>query len=230
MKAIIFDLDNTLYDQNTFTYSAFKKISKYLKKKYDVNWRESYRFMRKVWKKRGGMYGHLFDDVAKKFKLRKSAVKEMIDILHKHRTKLKLYNSTRSLLKKLGRKYKLGIITSGYKKMQQNKIRVLKLERLVDVVIYSAENGKKFEKPHPLSYKIALKKLGVKAKDAMYFGDNPYVDFAGAKKIGIQTVRLRRGWFKDKKVSKASDADFYIKDLKKLPGLIKRIEAQNGKK
>jgi FMN phosphatase YigB (HAD superfamily) len=57
----------------------------------------------------------------------------------------------------------------------------------------------------------ALKKLDVVPSETFYVGDNPLVDFEGAKKAGMKTIRILRGEFK--KFPKNMYIDFEVKDL-----------------
>jgi putative hydrolase of the HAD superfamily len=50
------------------------------------------------------------------------------------------------------------------------------------------ENWKPSKKP----FERVLSTLGVAGGDAAYIGDNPLKDFAGARQLGMKTVRVRR--------------------------------------
>jgi len=58
---------------------------------------------------------------------------------------------------------------------------------------YSCETG--VTKPHPDAFRAVLDQLGVRATDAIYVGDRPYEDIAGAASVGLRTVHLRHRWF-----------------------------------
>ena len=64
---------------------------------------------------------------------------------------------------------------------------------LLDVIIYS---DLFVAKPSPLPFRAAVSQLGMEPSDALYVGDNPAVDFEGAKAIGMRTVRVSRGEFR----------------------------------
>ena len=50
----------------------------------------------------------------------------------------------------------------------------------------------------------------------VYIADNPKKDFVNCNKVGILTVRLLRGEFKNLKVTRNFDAKYKIKDLKEI--------------
>ena len=52
--------------------------------------------------------------------------------------------------------------------------------------------------------------------EMVYVGDNPYKDFINIKKLGIRTVRILRGSFKDIKLDQSYEAEFTINSLDKL--------------
>ena len=55
-----------------------------------------------------------------------------------------------------------------------------------------------------------LGSLNVKGEEVVYVGDNPHVDFYGAKKAGMNTVRLQRGEFRNVTVDKEYEAEYFI--------------------
>jgi HAD superfamily hydrolase (TIGR01509 family) len=57
-------------------------------------------------------------------------------------------------------------------------------------------------KPCPDIFAAALEKLGVSAEEAVVVGDTPY-DISAAAKIGVKTVALRSGAFTDEQLSGA---------------------------
>ena len=49
-----------------------------------------------------------------------------------------------------------------------------------------------YEKPHPHIFQIALQQTGLSADQVMYIGDDPFLDYQAARKIGIQSLHLDR--------------------------------------
>jgi len=49
-----------------------------------------------------------------------------------------------------------------------------------------------YEKPHPHIFQIALDQTGLSANQVMYIGDDPFLDYQAARKVGIQSVHLDR--------------------------------------
>lgn len=224
IKVIVFDLDDTLYDQKLYVYKAFRKISKFISKKYKRDEQFIYRSLIRMWLRNGPMYQWLFNDLVKELGIEsKSLINTLVRIFHSYKSKLRLYPKTRDTLQKLRKKYIIGMITDGNVQMQKNKISALNIKNLFNIIIF-CKLKKGFEKPNVNSYRLMIKKIGIKPNEMIYIGDNPYVDFIGAKKIGINTVRILKGFYKNTKVNKKYDADYKIKDLNQIFSIIKKIE------
>lgn len=88
---------------------------------------------------------------------------------------------------------KLGIITNGSIRVQEDKIARLGLCELMDVVLISEREG--VRKPEADIFHRALERLGVSARDAWFVGDSPDADVAGALAAGLRPFwRDCRDW------------------------------------
>ena len=81
---------------------------------------------------------------------------------------------------------RVGLITNGPAEVQRAKIDLLELWTHVDFAIISGEFGS--EKPDPAIFREALRLGGARAEEAIYIGDSPQLDVAGARAVGIRTV------------------------------------------
>ncbi|MBT3297549.1 HAD-IA family hydrolase [archaeon] len=224
IKALVFDLDDTLYDNTNYWLGAFKDISFYLEKEYGVEKNETYSILFKIFNENKSMYSHLFDDLITELNItppsKDNLIKEMVKIFHSHKPELELYDDTLLTLNELKKEYKLGIITNGKYPTQMNKIRLLGLEKYFEVIICPEYINRK---PKSQSYFEMLGKLGFSNKEVIYVGDNPLVDFIGAKEAGLITIRIMKGPFKDMVVSSELDAEFKINNLKEIIILLKSV-------
>jgi len=211
MKTIFFDLDDTLYDAGQYRLGVFKEIWEYLSKKYKISQKLIYRKTRQLWKERTSMYPYLFNDLLKNLNIKENP-REIVRIFNNYDGKMKPYSDTTIVLKQLKKQnYKLGIITDGNIPKQKRKIKNLGLEKFFEVIIFTKKSK---PKPSKIPFLAALKKMKIKAKNAFYAADNPLIDFEGAKKAGMKTMRLKRGEFV--KVPKNKYIDFEIKELRGL--------------
>lgn len=91
-------------------------------------------------------------------------------------------------LKKNG--YKIGLITNAMQPMWMRDIelRAYGILDYLDARLTSGDVG--FMKPHPFIYWRALELLSVEAQEAVFVGDRPANDIAGANKAGLTSVLM----------------------------------------
>ncbi|MFT8888319.1 MAG: HAD-IA family hydrolase [Ethanoligenens sp.] len=84
------------------------------------------------------------------------------------------------------RGYLLGMITNGNPVLQNHKIDHTGFRKYFDNIIVSGTFG--CDKPNPSIFRAALAALRVTANDAIYIGDNPVNDIYGAHRVGMKAV------------------------------------------
>jgi putative hydrolase of the HAD superfamily len=191
IKAVIFDLDGTLYNERDFVESGFRVATRYISTKYDLDFDKVYTTL--VSDFESGLRGKNFDVLVEKLNLPHEEVSNLIEIYRKHKPNISLCPDAEVILRELKGKLKLGLITDGWQETQRNKISALNLEPYLDIVIINDTLDKEYWKPSKKSFQVMLDRLGVQAPEAVYVGDNPVKDFIGAKELGILTIRVRRG-------------------------------------
>jgi FMN phosphatase YigB (HAD superfamily) len=82
-------------------------------------------------------------------------------------------------------------------------------------------------KPSPQIFEAALGALGAQPAAALHVGDLRRTDIAGARGVGMRTVRYR-GLHDDAGADGGGEADFVLGSHRELPGLIARIAAPVG--
>ncbi len=120
----------------------------------------------------------------------------------------RLYPETREVLTHLKSEGKyLGLISSRPLEGVEGKLRIFALNGFFSLVI-GRESVREI-KPSSLPFVLALKESGFQAKDALYVGDCPEEDLAGAQAVGMRAYIVdRRGRF--------PPAPYLIKDLREL--------------
>jgi putative hydrolase of the HAD superfamily len=86
---------------------------------------------------------------------------------------------------------KLGLITNGSMRMQSRKLECLGLSALFDAILISDAEG--ISKPDPQIFHLAVERLGVRPDRAVFVGDHPTVDVAGARAAGLRAMWRRGG-------------------------------------
>lgn len=218
MKVVVFDLDDTLYDEITYVKSGFRAVAMYLKKRFDFPTGESIKSMISTLESEGR--GQVFDRLLHHYeKYSKATVRECLQVYRCHKPQIQLYeDATRSLelLQEMGAP--LYIVTDGNKWVQYRKLIALGLydHPAIKKCYISRRFGTKNEKPSPYCFMQICAKENVKPSDVVYIGDNPNKDFVGIKPLGFKTVRILRGGFAAIQKSNEFEADMTIRTLDEL--------------
>ena len=154
-------------------------------------------------------------------------INELVEIYRRHTPVIRLLPHYEDLLESLRREFRLGIITDGMPAVQKRKVHALRLETLVDKIIYTWEFGPEFEKPHPFCFSLMLDTLRSTPSKSIFIGDNADKDWRGARSVGMRFVRVLR----DNEVQERSDPamagtpEFVIKNLNELPQVLQLSES-----
>lgn len=87
--------------------------------------------------------------------------------------------------------YRLGILTNGSDEQQRDKLHVIGLTDLVDVICTSEGIG--VTKPDARAFHHLAGELGVEPSACLFVGDDPEHDVAGARASGMSAVLVDRG-------------------------------------
>ena len=95
------------------------------------------------------------------------------------------------IVRYLASKYPLTIISNGFKEVQYYKFEYSGLAPYLTHTLISEEIG--INKPQPEIFRIALKRNGITADEAVMIGDSYSSDIAGAKAAGIDQIWIHEG-------------------------------------
>lgn len=213
IRAVLFDLDDTLYEEMSFVESGFHAVSRHISNKFKLNENEVYSSLMDILARQGR--GRVFDTFLKRHGLYSSyMVEEMVEVYRLHQPDISLNPETISALKGLRMlKIKLGIITDGLYSVQKNKVRALGINGLVDVIIYTDEIGKEYWKPHNIAFQLAANSLAMEPREIIYVGNDPTKDFAGPNSIGMPSVHLS---LKKHQRESSCEASIHIESLDEI--------------
>ncbi|MFA6715147.1 MAG: HAD family hydrolase [Victivallales bacterium] len=130
-----------------------------------------------------------------------------------------LYPGTGEVLKCLKSGYKIGVVSNNPVEYVEPVLKHLGLYSLFDVITISGREGKGVVKPLKEIFLRTLDVLNVSPGEALMIGDSLENDIAGAQKAGIHG-----GWIDRKKCAKTGKfkPDFIIHDIKELLSLVKK--------
>lgn len=222
LRAVFFDLDDTLYNDVDFRISGFKAVARCVENRYSINAQRFLDALMGLVKEKGILHSGLFDEaICIMGGNRNINVSELVEEYRNHTPSISLYEDAKETLQTLHGYYMLGLITGGLGLVQRNKVRALGLEQYFSkYVIFTDKLGPDAQKPSSIPFLRMLELAGVHPEEACYLGDNPYTDFIGAKQAGLKTIRLLRGRFANVETVPEHCVDATIKTLRDLPELL----------
>lgn len=195
---VFFDLDHTLWDFDKNSALTFKKIfeinnieadlDEFLDIYVPINFQYWKLYREEKIDKATLRYVRL-DDA---FKLLNLKVKSTMiyklsdDYITFLNTFNHLFEGTIEILEYLSPKYKLHIITNGFKEVQQGKLNNSDIDKYFQTVTNSEMVGVK--KPNPKIFKYALNKAKANKGNSIMIGDNYEADILGALNFGVDAI------------------------------------------
>jgi HAD superfamily hydrolase (TIGR01509 family) len=191
LRAVFFDVGNTLlfpnwdailsplYRRNTIpTLEQWHAVERLSKKQFDAMMRDhqadhSFWFL---------FYSHLLEELA----VDDDSVRDSLVAATRISANWGgLRPGTREILGRLGRNYRLAIISNADGKIGQ----LLARNGIADCFETITDSGVfGHEKPHPAIFTAALESMGVTPQESLYVGDVHSVDYAGATAAGMQAI------------------------------------------
>lgn len=178
-KAVIFDLDDTLYSEKQYIKSGYKSVAETIPEINNLELKLWDAFLRGE---------KAIDYVLYKEGMFTEELKEKcLTIYRNHMPLINLYDGVEDMLLDLrSRGIKTGIITDGRHEGQKAKIVALGLKELVDEIIITDDlGGVQFRKPNDIAFRVMQNRLNVPFENMIYVGDNPNKDFIAPKKLGM---------------------------------------------
>ena len=222
-RAILFDLDDTLYGYRAFVRSGFRALASRLAVERGLPARAVLRVLRQALV--GGAHGRELQVLCDRFALPLSLVPSFTAIIREHAPALTLPHESRHVLQALAANWRVGIVTNGSAHIQRRKVAALGVERYVDTVVYATEHGDFTGKPSAAAFETALARLSVEPASAVFVGDDWQADMVGASAVGMHTIHLlgrRRAAACDSRVCGA-----HLHRLSQVPAVADRLIA-NG--
>lgn len=216
---LVFDLDDTLYEEKTFVYSGFSEVAKWISLMSNCKNTEILNFMLEDLSINGR--GEIFNNVLEKYFIKtKKNISKCISIYRLHKPNIKLDFEVLNLLIELRKEFKLFIVTDGNKIVQSNKIKSLNLEKYVEKCFVTHRYGLAASKPSLKCFEIIKNREKINWQELVYIGDNPNKDFVNLNKVNAITIRVLQGDFASVKAAQGYDAKYNINKLTDLRMLI----------
>jgi putative hydrolase of the HAD superfamily len=188
IRAVIFDLDDTLYRERDYVRSGFAAVSKHLGR--------GPRLGRWMWRRfLAGRREKMFDALNRHFRLglTRGQVLDLVALYRGHVPSLRPCQGVVALLRRLRRRrMRLGLLSDGRQPAQRLKLSALGVEGLFDAVVFTEDLGREAWKPSPAGYELIRRRLAAGHGGCAYVADNPAKDFLAPNRLGWLTVQWRR--------------------------------------
>jgi 5'-nucleotidase len=203
-KAVLFDLDDTLFDHKFSRLKGLTALQKELPQLAAVSLEELEREHEKLLK---ADYDQVLDG---RLSIIEGTTKRIMKLCSLHGLNLSLEEARRSanlyskgyannrrpvpgskeLLTALSNYATVGLVSNGLVEPQIEKLRACKIDEPLDFIVISEAVG--FKKPGKEIFEVALKRAKVKASEAVYVGDSWESDVLPALNLGMDAVWLNR--------------------------------------
>lgn len=228
IRALLFDLDNTLTDfMKMKEASIAAAIEAMIEMGLSLDPLDAKRRIYEIYEREGIEYQRVFDRFLKETLSRVPPEILAAGIIHYRRvrdTYLVLYPHVHlTLIELLRRGYGLAVLSDAPALQAWQRLHHLGLQHLFRPVITHDDTGE--YKPSPRPFLRALELLGLPAEEVLMVGDWPERDMIGASRVGMRTVFARYG---DTFGTVQSGADFEIDDIQELLPILDRINAGAG--
>lgn len=225
VKAIILDLDDTLYDcSGTLIERGRRHAAKTLAKIINCTEDEAYSLQLEI-EEEHGTRANVYEKIVTYYNLPKHYKKKLLEeFIYIDISNITLFSDVVNTLLQLKRQgYQLILVTSGEDQIQRKKINVLGIngDYFNDILI-AGRNSPPTKEDH---FKDILHRYSLKPEEVICIGDKIDDELAAGKSLGITTIMFQHGRHYQaylKEPEKHIKPDLFIKCIKDILYLLPR--------
>lgn len=222
ITTVVFDLDDTLYDEIDYCKSGFTAVAGSVANLsdaapaehiFDTFWKQFVSGNRtKTFNAGLDELGIRYDD---------GLIHKLIEIYRNHMPRIMLPQDSTDVLSKLSGKYTLALLTDGFLPAQRLKVQALGIEKFFEHIVYTEELGRDCWKPSPAGFEQLIEVLNTDPKSMAYIADNEEKDFIAPNKLGFCTIQIiRPARIHTESSAQAGAARYIIDTITQLPALL----------
>jgi len=220
-RAVIFDLDDTLYPLERFVLSGFDAVASHMSAMFGVDRLEAWTTLLQAF--HNGGRGRELQICLARFGLPEAITPSLVGVIRRHRPALALPEATLVMLAALSGGWRLGVVTNGVPEIQARKVAALGLADRVDTIVYADAVGRGAGKPDPEPFLEAARRLRIGVNRTVFVGNDPVRDVFGAWRVGMRTIHV--AGVAPAAVSSALVADAMVRSLSEVPEVASRLVA-----
>jgi putative hydrolase of the HAD superfamily len=218
-RALVFDLDDTLYAERSYALSGFAAVADHVAVRYGVERDGALQTLVRALRNRER--GRAFQLLCEKWLGNADRVSELTAVYRRHTPHLRLPAASAETVRIARRSWKVGILTNGLPSLQRTKVKALGLESMVDAVVYAQETCA--GKPELPAFRAICHALDVEPARSVMVGDDPWCDIDGGRRAGLRVIRVRRGWHRHVPAGDTGPADVTVARVQQAPGEADRL-------
>ncbi|MEC9006607.1 MAG: HAD-IIIA family hydrolase [Candidatus Neomarinimicrobiota bacterium] len=225
IKAVIFDLDNTLLDfMKMKEYAVKAAIAGMIEAGLNIDDEESYKTIVSIYEEEGWenqqIFNYFLDRTVGEVN-NKYLAAAIVAYRRAREANLLLYpNVNHTLVELMKAGIKLAVVSDAPSREAWMRIYYLNLHHHFDFVLTFDDTNAR--KPSPIPFQMALKELKTEPSETLMVGDWPERDVAGANNLGIRTIFARYG---DSFGTIDSGADWDINDVYEIVGIVNELNS-----
>ncbi|MBW8041608.1 MAG: HAD family hydrolase [Planctomycetes bacterium] len=226
ITTVVFDLDDTLYDEVEYCRSGLASVSEFLANLPEMP--PADRLFGAFWKQfTAGNHTRTFNSTLDELGIGydDKFIRQLIKVYRNHVPKIILPRESREVLSELSPKFTLALLTDGFLPSQQLKVQALGIEKYFKCIIYTEQLGREFWKPSPAGFEKLIDTLNAKPNTMVYVADNLVKDFIAPNRLGFTTIQIIRSARLHIESSQEPDsaAKYTIRQISLLPPLLDKF-------
>ncbi len=230
IKAVVFDLDNTLVDFMAMKRQAVDAaITAMIDAGLNMNFGDVKEHVDKIYGEQGIEYQKVFDELLTNILGRidhKMLSAGIVAYRRAREAALKPYpHVSATLMELVKRGVRLAVLSDAPTREAWLRLCYINFHHIFDYVVTFDDTGRR--KPDPAPFQLALTMLGVQPGEAIMVGDWAERDMVGAAAVGMRTAFAKYGdAFGDQTVK----ADYVLNDIKDLLTIVQGPYEAEGRR